>query len=81
MQIVIDILDKDIPKTQDILSVDLCFIDGHISQCTYPFEVLEQEPKTGHCKGCKWRKNRDEVFKRGVSMESLCASCYVRNKE
>lgn len=41
----------------------------------------EQEPKTEHCKGCKWRKNRDEVFKRGVSMESLCASCYVRNKE
>ena len=48
MQIVIDILDKDIPKTQDMLEVDFMFIDGHISQCTYPFEVLEQEPKTGH---------------------------------
>lgn len=41
----------------------------------------EDKPKTGHCKGCRWRKDSDEVFRRGVSMESLCASCYVRNKK
>ena len=44
MQIVIDILDKDIPKTQDMLEVDFMFIDGHISQCTYPCKILYKDP-------------------------------------
>ena len=40
MQIMIDIPDKDIPKRQDVLTVDFVFIDGHISQCDYPFQEL-----------------------------------------
>ena len=44
MLVLIDIPDKDIPKRQDMLEIDIMFIDGHISQCTYPFEVLKREP-------------------------------------
>ena len=40
MQIVLYIPDEDIPKRQDVLTVDFVFIDGHISQCDYPFEEL-----------------------------------------
>lgn len=39
------------------------------------------QKKTERCKDCKWRKDSDEVFKRGVSMGDLCAACYVRNKK
>lgn len=74
MIILIDIPDTDIPKRQDILSIDLCFIDGQVGQCTYPFEVLQE-----NCKDCKWRKDSDEVFRRGVSMEDLCAACHIRS--
>lgn len=41
MQIVIDIPNKDIPQKQDILTVDLHFIDGNVCECTYPFEMQE----------------------------------------
>ena len=44
MKLIIEIPDTDIPKRQDILSVDLCFVGGQVGQCTYPFEVLKQEP-------------------------------------
>ena len=44
MTLLIDIPDTDIPKRQDMLEIDIMFIDGHISQCTYPFEVLKREP-------------------------------------
>ena len=85
----IDILQKEILcvsgdcDTSRCHECDLMMPDSEliIKACKVAIKALEQEPKTGHCKGCKWRKNRDEVFKRGVSMESLCASCYVRNKE
>lgn len=44
MKLIINIPDTDIPKRQDILSIDLCFVGGQVGQCTYPFEVLKQEP-------------------------------------
>jgi hypothetical protein len=40
----IEIPDKDIPERQDIISVDLCFVGRKVGQCTYPFEILTQEP-------------------------------------
>ena len=66
MQIMIDIPDEDIPKRQDVLTVDFVFIDGHISQCDYPFEevhkgkwLLDKEQthieKTYHCSECGLR--------------------------
>ena len=44
MKLIIDISDTDIPKSQDMLEIDIMFIDGHISQCTYPCEILKREP-------------------------------------
>ena len=35
-------------------------------------QALEQEPKTGHCKDCKWWKDSDGVFRRGIRAESKC---------
>lgn len=36
------------------------------------FTECEQEPKTGHCKDCKWWKDKDGVFRRGIDAESKC---------
>ena len=35
-------------------------------------KALEQEPKTGHCKDCKWWKDSDGAFRRGIGAESQC---------
>ncbi len=43
MQIVIDIPNSDIPLKQNIITLDLHFIDGHICECTYPFKELPKE--------------------------------------
>lgn len=40
MKIVIDIPDNEIPTKQDLLSIDLCFFKGKVSQCDYPFMEL-----------------------------------------
>jgi len=34
--------------------------------------VTPQEPKTGHCKDCKWWKDKDGVYRRGIAAESKC---------
>ena len=34
--------------------------------------TLEQEPKIGHCKDCKWWKDKDGVYRRGCRAESKC---------
>ena len=40
MQIVIDIPDEDVPNKQEIMEIDLHFIDGEVCECTYPYIVL-----------------------------------------
>lgn len=40
MQIVIEIPDNEIPTKQDIVTVDLHFIDGKVCECDYPFMEL-----------------------------------------
>ena len=32
----------------------------------------EQTPKIGHCKHCRWWKDSDGVFRRGIGAESKC---------
>ena len=34
--------------------------------------VTPQEPKTGHCRDCKWWKDSDGAFRRGIEAESQC---------
>ena len=35
-------------------------------------KALEQEPKPGHCKDCKWWKDSDGLYRRGTHAESQC---------
>ena len=34
--------------------------------------VTPQEPKTGHCRDCKWWKDNDGAYRRGIRAESQC---------
>lgn len=40
MKIVVDIPDNEIPTKQDIVTVDLHFIDGKVCECDYPYMEL-----------------------------------------
>lgn len=40
MKIVIEIPEDEIPTKQDILSVDIHFIDGKVCECSYSFQEL-----------------------------------------
>lgn len=33
---------------------------------------VKPQPKTGHCKDCKWWKDSDGVYRRGVRADSQC---------
>lgn len=35
-------------------------------------ETLEQDPIKGYCKDCKWWKDKDGVYRRGIGTESKC---------
>ena len=39
---------------------------------TVPSEIKPSVEKTGHCKDCKWWKDSDGVYRRGVGAESKC---------
>ena len=43
MQIVIDIPSKEVPNKQEIIDINLHFIDGEVCECTYPYIVLPKE--------------------------------------
>lgn len=58
MKVVIDIPDNEIPTKQDIISVDIHFMDGKIVECDYPFIELEQEP----CENCISRQAAIKPF-------------------
>lgn len=47
---------------------DHCFEEA----LQYVIEMLEQEPKRGHCKSCKWWKDSDGLYRRGGHAESQC---------
>ena len=40
MRVLIEIPEEDIPKLQEVIDVNLAFIDKHVSQCTYPYMEL-----------------------------------------
>ena len=40
MELVIDILEEDIPKNQEIIDISLHFIAGEVCECNYPYIVL-----------------------------------------
>ena len=36
-------------------------------------KALEQESKIGHCKDCRWWKDKDGIYRRGIDAESKCS--------
>ena len=40
MQIVIDVPEKDVPNSQEIMTINLHFIAGEVCECSYPYMVL-----------------------------------------
>ena len=43
MKILIDIPNREVPKHQDIMDIHISFIDGKVSECNYPFEILQAD--------------------------------------
>ena len=46
--------------------------DGHTDKDVTRLLSLEQESKPGYCKDCKWWKDSDGAYRRGVGAESQC---------
>lgn len=44
MKLILYIPEKEIPTKQDIISIDIHFMDGKIVECDCPFIELKQEP-------------------------------------
>ena len=64
---VIDYLCKHCPDDGE------CFEDcDEIKHLRKMPSVTLQEPRKGHCKDCKWWKDKDGVYRRGVGAESKC---------
>ncbi len=45
-------------------------VSKHISN--FDLDEFEQEPKIGYCRDCKWWKDKDGVYRRGLDAESEC---------
>jgi len=58
--------ENDRTFTGHIIVSDLCRDTANL------LEELKQEPKTGHCKDCKWWKDSDGNYRRGCRAESQC---------
>lgn len=43
MRFIVDMPDELIPQKQEIVSIDLYFMDGKLCGCTYPFEELKAD--------------------------------------
>ena len=47
-------------------------LDKDIEAYNMAIRALEQKLKMGHCKDCKWWKDSDGAFRRGIGAESQC---------
>jgi len=64
---------------EDVISrqavIDLINADWKYENLEQPVSTLPSvnpQPKTGHCKDCKWWKDSDGVYRRGIGAESIC---------
>ena len=48
------------------------FAQGFFADKIRGLTSVTPEPKTGHCKDCKWWKDSDGAFRRGIRAESKC---------
>ena len=59
------------------ISDERCYMSRGRSTSSIMQDILDlssvnPKPKTGHCKDCKWWKDSDGVYRRGVRAESKC---------
>lgn len=45
---------------------------GQVVKGIHALSSVTPQPKMGHCKDCKWWKDSDGVYRRGVGAESQC---------
>lgn len=43
-----------------------------VQSVLYDSPPVTSQPKTGHCKDCKWWKDSDGAYRRGIDAESKC---------
>lgn len=70
------------PKTEKVIKMrdatleEQKSVDDYIKSISKPTDVdfwdLEQKPKIGYCKDCKWWKDSDGAYRRGIGAESQC---------
>ena len=58
-QAVLDVIDRELFKWDVMFAVR-------------QLPPINPQPKTGHCKDCKWWKDSDGTFRRGIGAESQC---------
>ena len=46
--------------------------DMTVTEFVEDLPPVTPQPKTGYCKDCKWWKDSDEVYRRGVEADSRC---------
>ena len=70
MKLVIDIDKESYEEIKKIVADgnDMFFTDKLIANG----KPLEQEPKIRYCKDCKWWKDSNGAFRRGIGAESIC---------
>ena len=68
MKLIIYIPDNEIPNRQEIMSINLHFLEGSVCECDYPFEEIKKGEwkitKAGYakCPICKCEREVPENF-------------------
>lgn len=64
---------EDAISRQAVLDMMQMRMSGkELYKVVYELPSVNPQPKTGHCKDCKWWKDSDGVYRRGVRAESSC---------
>jgi len=65
---------EDVISRQAVLDLlaDYDLSMGQVVKCIHALPPVTSQPKTGHCKDCKWWKDSDGAYRRGVRAENRC---------
>ena len=78
MKLILYIPEKEIPTKQDIISIDIHFMDGKIVECDCPFIELKQEP----CEDAISRQAvEDKLLKLCNELEGIFANIRMQNQD
>lgn len=63
---------EDAISRQEVLGCCRNEWEGEVEIRLKALPSVNPQPKTGHCKDCKWWKDSDGVYRRGVRADSQC---------